>query len=144
MANYIIKRKSVKLKIKKIKRIDGYKLNPNIKNVKMVSIESLSIENEKCIDILITKKIDKSFRKITALYLSIMDDNDATSGDITIALNEIERLKNIIAYKYKEYLNEELVLKYLKRISLFEKNLQDKLNVLRLTEEMMWNKTKGR
>ena len=144
MASYLIKRKSVKLKISKIKRVDGYTLNPNIKNAKMVSIESLSIENQKCADILLAKKIDKNFRKIMALYLRAMDNDDASSGDVAIALDEVERFKNLIAYKYQEYLSKELALKYLKRITLFEKNLQEKLNILRLTEEMMWNQSKGR
>lgn len=144
MANYIIKRKKVKIKISKIKRISGYTLNPNIKNNKMISIKKLNLENQKCIDILLDKKISQSFRKIVTLYLNIMDNNDASSGDIGIALNEIEHFKNIIAYKYEQHISKELTLKYLKRIALFEKNLKDKLNIIRMQEELIWNNNRGR
>lgn len=144
MANYIIKRKKVKIKISKIKRISGYTLNPNIKNNKMISIKKLNLENQKCIDILLDKKISQSFRKIVTLYLNIMDNNDASSGDIGIALTEIEHFKNIIAYKYEQHISKELTLKYLKRIALFEKNLKDKLNIIRMQEELIWNNNRGR
>lgn len=139
MANYIIKKTTVKIKIKKFKKGEGYTLNPHIKNNKMISIERLTIENQKCIDILLNKKIAQNFRKIMALYLSIIENDDATSGDVEIALNEIEHFKNIIAYKYEQHISKELMLKYLKRIALFEKNLRDKLNILMIQEKIYLN-----
>ncbi len=142
MAEYIIKKKYKKLKINKINRVEGYELNPKIKNKKMISIESLIIENQSCTNNLIQKKLNKNFRDLMTLYLQAMNSDD--DGDVEIALSEIERIKKIITYKYQEKMSKELILKYLKRLSLFEKNLKEKENLLRLNEELMWNKGKAR
>ena len=142
MAEYIIKKKYKKLKINKINRVEGYELNHKIKNKKMISIESLIIENQSCTNNLIQKKLNKNFRDLMTLYLQAMNSDD--DGDVEIALSEIERIKKIITYKYQEKMSKELILKYLKRLSLFEKNLKEKENLLRLNEELMWNKGKAR
>ena len=130
MAEYIIKKKYVKLKISKLSQVDGYELNPNIKNKNMISIKALRIENQTCTNNLLSKKLNKSFRDLITLYLQAMNSDD--DGDVKIALDEIARIKKIVAYKYQEKMSKELILKYLKRLSLFEKNLKEKENLLRL------------
>ena len=142
MAIYIMKRQTIKLKVNKLKPTPVYTLKPNIKNAQMVKIKSLNIASPKCADILIAKKLDKDFRKIMAIYLQAIDSDD--SGNIAIALNEITRLKEIIMLKYQENMSKELLSKYLKRLALFEKNLQEKQRILTYAAEIFWNKPKSR
>lgn len=142
MAMYIIKRQRIKLKVNKLKPSKIYTLKPNIKNTKMISINSLNIASQKYVDVLLAKKLEKSFREIMTLYLQAIDSDDCSG--IIIVLNEIEKLKQIILLKYQKNISKELYLKYLKRLTLFEKNLKEKLNILQMTEELIWNNTKSR
>ena len=136
MENYIIKKRN---KNKKISKFDfeetGYVFKPNIKSKNLIEITNLSILNVELTNVILNKKLDKSFRKLARIILSVLKDEESNSGDILIALDELAKEKSIITRKYKEYLKKEERDKYLKRLNLLEAQLKEKLFYLNLIEE---------
>ncbi len=139
MEKYVIKKRNKNKKLSKFDFLEeGYVFKPNIKNANLIEISSLSIINSKITNSILTKKLDKSFRRLAALILSVLKDDDATSGDVAIALNELTKEKSVVQRKYKEYLKKEEQEKYLKRIKVLEGQLKEKLLYLKLEEERVY------
>ena len=84
---------------------------------------------------ILKRKIDKSFRRLAAIILSVLKDDDTTSGDVIIALDEIAKEKSIIRNKYKEYLEKAEQEKYLKRLKVLETEVKEKIVELKIREE---------
>lgn len=136
MEKYIIKKKNKNKKLNKFNfEEEGYVFKPNIKNTNLIQISNLSLTNLEMTNCILKKKLDKSFRKLAALILSVLNDEDTTSGNIVIALNELTKEKSVVARKYKEYLKKEEQEKYLKRLKVLEGQLKEKLVYLKLEEE---------
>lgn len=141
MERYIIKKRNKNKKIVKINLDNGYVFTPNIRSKDLVSIRHLSIFNTEMTNFILKKKLDKSFRKLASLILNVLNDDDTTSGEIAIALNELTKEKSVVAYKYKEYLKKEEQEKYLKRFKVLEGQLKEKLMYLKLEEEKIFHES---
>ena len=91
------------------------------------------------IDIILSKKIDKNFKRLAAItYDVINSDDDNTSTDATIALDEIAKLRSIILNKYQKFLEKEKEKKYIKSLRILENELRAKIvyiNTLNSLEE---------
>lgn len=139
MKYYVIKKKNKNKKLNKFNfEEEGYVFKPNIKSPNLIQMNRLSITNLEITNSILTKKLDKSFRKLAALILSILKDEDATSDSAAIALNELTKEKSVIQRKYKEYLKKEEQEKYLKRLKVLEGQLKEKLVYLKLEEEKIY------
>lgn len=135
MAVYLVKRKNKNKKILKFVYDDcGYEFKPNIHNENLIQITNLYLLDEYSVSRILIKKQEKSFRRLAAIALSVITDEDATTGDALIALDEIARLKNIILKKHKEYLKKEEQDKILKRLKVLENDLKVRLEVLQNEE----------
>ena len=133
-----------KNKYKKIKKIfgdqDDYEFKPNIRNNKFIQINNLRLSDEMLIKKILLKKQENSFRRLTAICLSVLEDEDATSGDAIIALDEVARQKGIIIKKYQKYLKSKETDKMLKRLKVLEKDLKDRLIYLQEEEEKIYSR----
>ncbi len=136
MEKYIIKKKNKNTKLYKFDfKKDGYVFKPNIKSTNLIQVSNLSITNLEMTNSILKRKLDKSFRKLASIILRLLQDDDSTSGDIVIALNELTKEKGILNYKYQEYLKKEELEKHLKRLKILEGQLKEKLVYLQLKEE---------
>lgn len=135
MAVYLIKRKNRNKKIIKFVYDDcGYEFKPNIHNANLIQISNLYLLDEASVSRILIKKQEKSFRRLAAITLSVINDEDATSGDALIALDEIARLKSVILKKYQRYIKREEQDKILKRLKVLENDLKVRLEVLQNEE----------
>ena len=140
MAVYLLKRKNKNKKILEFFYEDsGYEFKPNIQNDKLVKISNLYVIDEFLINKILIKKINKSFRRLAAISLSVINDDDATTGDAIIALDEIAKQKSIILKKYQKFLFKEEQDKILKRLKVLEKDLKERLIELQ-TEEKSYSR----
>lgn len=136
MAVYIIKKKNKNKKIVEFIYEDcGYEFKPNIQNKHLIQISNLYILDEKLINKILVKKVEKSFRRLAAIALSVINDEDTTTGDAIIALDEVAKQKSIIIKKYKKYLKKEQEEKILKRLKVLEKDLKERLEMLQNEEK---------
>lgn len=128
MAVYVLKKKTKKKRLVKFDYEScGYEFKPNIKKEHLIQVDHLCIVDENLISKILTKKQEKSFRRLTAITMSVLEDDDATTGDAIIALDEVAKQKSIILKKYQQYLKKEEEEKMLKRLKVLEKNLKTRL-----------------
>ena len=88
-------------------------------------------------------KIIKKYNLLIKIIYDLISSDDTTSGDVLAAYTELDRIRNIMLYKYHEYLRKEFVDKYLKKLYVLEMELK-KVHVMELTEEIEENRGKGR
>ena len=96
--------------------------------------------NETLIQGLLEKQYEKSFRKLAAITYSVVNDEDATSADAIIALDEIARQKSRLIRQDKEYLQAKEEEKLLKRFKMLENELKARLVVLNSEEEKSYTR----
>lgn len=138
MGCYLIKKKNKAKRIVKFNYEEiGYQFKPNIKNPNLIKITSLTIPNTDISSPILENKLDKSFRKLASIILSVLNDEDTTTGDILIALDEVSKQKSIILNKYKDYLKKQTGEKYLKRLKVLEAELKQKLVYVQNKEEVL-------
>ena len=125
--NYILAKKNNNGEITFINysKIDGFKITPK-NNVDYPGIEINSMFIIKPIFI---EKILKRKNKIKLNYYLnyIMDEADDSDGDIMEVLDNIERYKGIIEYKYRKYLDDKYINLLNKKLNLVERKIKAKL-----------------
>ena len=124
MDNYILKKKEEKAKITKYNpNMDGY-------NFKSHHSNSLNIN-----EVLISKP-DLVYKRLVMIVLSIMHASDSTEGDCIIALDEVNRLKNILLHNYHKKLKIEKEALFLQQLDSLEMQLHQKISNIRAFREM--------
>ncbi len=139
MSSFLIKKHDEEIDIVKLSiNNDGYDFRPRITHTD-ADINKITIFNYSMIDIILSKKIDKNFKRLAAItYDVINSDDDNTSTDATIALDEIAKLRSIILNKYQKFLEKEKEKKYIKSLRILENELRAKIvyiNTLNNIEE---------
>lgn len=125
--NYTIARKNNNGEIAFINysKLDGYRITPK-NNVEYPGIEvnSIFIIKPKFIE-----KVIKRKNKIKLNYYLnyIIDESDDDSSNLREVLDNIERYKGIIEYKYRKYLDDKYINLLNKKINLLEKKIKTKL-----------------
>lgn len=137
MEKYILKQKKKKKKIVNwnISSTSGYQFKPNIRNPKLIKINCLTIDDKNITTPILCKKMESSFRKLASFVLQIMNDEEASSGDVLIALTEVTKQKSIILTQYKEYLKKKEYDHFLKRLKVLEMELKEKQLFIGLKRE---------
>lgn len=123
MKNYMIAKSNYNGEIVFINydKIGGFEFNP--KKTNGISVNSLIIIKPTFIEKIIKKKIE---RRLNYYLRYLMETSDDDSTDFRQALNDISRFKEIIKYKYQQYLDDKYINILLKRIKLVEKELKEK------------------
>lgn len=136
LKSYVVKKKNKNKKISKFKiKTEGYEFKPNVRKENLIKIDSLTIYNLEMIERLLEKKIEISFRKLTKLVLSEINDEDGNQGGVCIALNELTKLKSVLMNEFKAFIKKMDYDKYMKRLKLYEKELKNKLIFLEEKEK---------
>lgn len=141
MNSYILKNDDDEKKVLLYKEKTGYSFSPKkgYKRVKKITV----LDKNMVSGILEDKVIKYYERLIRIIYSLITNGDDTTSGDVLMAYTEIDRLRNIIMYKYHEHLRKEFITKYLKKLYVLELELK-KVHVLELTQEIEEERGKSR
>lgn len=135
MTGYIIKKKNRNKKIVQFDfQAEGYAFQPHIKNENFIQVSELYVLDETFIHGIILRHFAKSFRRLAAITYSVVNDEDSTSADAIIALDEVAKQKTLLIRKDKEYLTKKEEEQMVKRLKMLERELKDKLVVLRKTE----------
>jgi len=133
---YQIKKKNKFKKIVKNNTQDGFSFKPNFKKDNTIKITNLTIYNEECINTLLKQKINKEFKKVASIIIPLLNEDDAGTGDIAIALNELSKHKENLMHKYRKYLSNKEYEMELKRIKVLETELKNKLITIKEQEDV--------
>ena len=97
---------------------------------KMVIIKPSMIEK------ILKRKIRKKLDLYLKLIIKFIESEDSDSGDtLREALNDLTRYKSIIKHKYMKYLDEKYLKLLIKKISILEYELNNKLAQVEVYEE---------
>lgn len=125
MKNYMIAKSNYKGEIVFINydKLDGYKISPKKLKTPGISVKSLIIIKPSFIEKVLKRKLKI---KLEYYLKYLIDINDDDSTDFREALNDIERFKETIKYKYQKYLDDKYIHLLLKKITLIQKELREK------------------
>ena len=133
MNSYILKNDDEEKKVLLYKEQTGYSFSPK-KGYK--KIKKITVLDADMVSGILEDKIAKAYnRLLKIIYSLIMAGDETTSGDVLVAYTELDRIRNILLYKYNQYLKKEFVEKYMKKLYVLELELK-KVHVLELTEEI--------
>lgn len=110
-------------------KYDGIKVN------KMVVIKPSMIEK------VLKRKIKRKLDLFLKLMIRYIEEDDGTNGDVLReALNDLTRYKEIIAYKYRKYLDAKYLNALFKKIAILEYELNSRLMLQNQYEEEVTNR----
>ena len=141
MNSYILKNDDKEKKVLLYKEQTGYSFSPK-KEYKRV--KKITVLDADMVSGILEDKIVKAYNRLLKIvYDLIVAGDETTSGDVLVAHTELDRIRNILLYKYKQYLKKEFVDKYMKKLYILELELK-KVHVLELTDEIEEERGKSR
>ena len=147
MAGYLINKSHHDESVVSIKELDGYIFRPKTNKDSYIKVNQVTIVDRVMIDKILTMKFEKSFKKVVALALSVINNDDADEGDATIVLGEVELVREILLNRYQKFLSYEKEQLFLKKLRLIENELRMKqVSIKRKAQimEMQEEKTRSR
>ena len=106
-------------------------------------VKKITVLDKDMVSSILEDKIVKKYNLLIKIIYDLITSDDTTSGDVLATYTELDRIRNILLYKYNEYLRKEFIDKYLKKLYVLELELK-KVHVMELTEEIEETKGKGR
>lgn len=123
--------------VEAFERLKGYSLSPkkDFKYDDMIKVTKVTIDNPELIKAFVEKKCKRNMDKILTILSLVSDNDDATDGSpLMLALNEIEKFRQLLIYKYQEYLSSKEYHKLLKKLEILSEEIKLRIN-LKLYEE---------
>ena len=131
----VVKNKDEKMiKYFEYDKLKGYKITPN-KNIKFedaINVDTMILISPSLIEKMVEKKVK---RKLTYLinmmsYICDSDDDNNTADGLFFALNEVEKFRNELYNKYKNYIKEEKMALLDKKLAILEDELKLRLKYI--------------
>ena len=116
--------------------IKGYKFNS-----KSESIKSITLVNNKMVNKVVDKKINMMFQRLLMIVNDAFNSDDNPTGT-AIALDEIALVRSTILNKYHKLLDEKKEELYLKKLSLLEQEMYDKMVIYQYDNYKTSNKSR--
>ena len=77
MASYLINKKHQDESVVSIKELEGYQFKPRATKDSYIKVDRVTIVDRVMIDKILTMKFNKSFKKVVALAMQVINDEDA-------------------------------------------------------------------
>ena len=140
MSSYVLKNSDEEKKVLLYEEKTSYSFSPKkgYKRVKKITVLDQGILSK-----ILEEKVTKSYNKLIKIIYDLINSEDTTSGDILVTFTEIDRIKDILLYKYNKKLKKEFIDKYLKKLYLLEQELK-KININTYDNFLKESKGKGR
>lgn len=110
-------------------KLKGFNVKPkhNASFEDMINVEEMVIINPSLIEKLVNKKCKRTFEKILTMLSVIYEEDDgADDAPFMLALDEIERFKNLIINKYKDYIEEKEYKLLLKKLEILKNEVEQR------------------
>lgn len=111
-------------------KISGYKFTPK-NNVRYdgVKVNSIVVINPSMIEKILKRKIKNKLDLYLKLIVNFIEEDSGNSGAYREALDDLSKYKSVVIHKYKKYLDEKYLKILLKKISVLEYELSQKMNI---------------
>jgi len=122
---YVLTKNDNKMNLYSINTIDGYSFKPKNKP-NVLSVNKVIVLDPKLVDSILTVKFNSRFNKLLKLVTFILNNEDTSSSDTALALDEVALLKSILLNRYQKFLSQEKELLFLQKLRLIENKLRAK------------------
>ena len=140
MSSYVLKNSDEEKKVLLYEEKTSYSFSPK-KGYKRV--KKITVLDQEILSKILEEKVTKSYNKLIKIIYDLINSEDTTSGDILVTFTKIDRIKDILLYKYNKKLKKEFIDKYLKKLYLLEQELK-KININTYDNFLKESKGKGR
>ena len=146
---YVIVKKPKKqtITVEEFENIKGYTVSPkkDFKYENMVKVKKFTIDNPDLIKDFVDKKCKRNMTKVLTILSFVNENDDGSEGSpLMLALNEIEKFKQLLIYKYQEYLSKKEYREYLKKLEILTNEIKLRLSVLKEEEMLDYGRRGGR
>ena len=134
---YVVKKKNKIFDVINLEYpIKGYKFNSKSDDVK-----SITLVDSKLITKVVDIKVNTMLNRLLMIVNDAFNSDDNPTG-VTIALDEIRMVKTAIYNKYNKLLDDRKKELYLRKISLLEQEMYDKMVIYQLDNYKTSNKSR--
>lgn len=113
-----------------LEKINGYQVKPkNQCNYKNIKVNSMVIIKPSFIEKVLKKKIKRKLEYYLNYIMNLADD-DSDDDNCRLALDELERYKETVEYKYRKFLDDKFINLLQKKITLIEHEIKMKLQTV--------------
>ena len=127
---YIVENKKIKYKLtdkKALSSLEGYPFGRKSHKIAGVEVIGLTICNKKLVHPIVKKQVDKKYQKLINLLTELLISDDESGTPLMEALNQIEKFRQMIKNKYRDYLTKKDLEMMSKQLSLLQKQAKEKL-----------------
>ncbi len=127
-------------------KLKGFNVKPksSVSFEDMINVNEMIVINPSLIEKLVDKKCKRTFEKILAM-LSVVYEDDDNDDDTPymLVLDEIERFKNLIINKYKDYIEKAQYEILLKKLEILKEEVELRRKAI-LERQITYNSRKGK
>ena len=145
---FILQKKPMKkaITVEEFETLKGLSVSPkkDFKFDGMINVSKVTIDNPDLIKTYINKKCNRNMDKILKILKLLFDDESGDPSPAMLALNEIEKFRQLIINKYQKYMSKKEYNILIKKLEILELEVTERLKyIYTLTLEEQKNK-KGR
>ncbi len=146
---YVIVKKPKKqtITVEEFENLKGYTVSPkkDFKYENMIKVKKITIDNPDLIKDFVDKKCKRNMTKVLTILSFVNENDDGSEGSpLMLALNEIEKFRQLLIYKYQEHLSKKEYREYLKKLEILTSEIKLRLSVLKEEEMLDYGRRGGR
>lgn len=127
MSNFILNSNEDEKVIAQLKITEGYSFSPKKQISQYTKIKKVSLYDEEKIRIIIVRQYSKKYARLAKIIQDLIESDDATESDFMICLDEIEKLKSVLMYKYERLLKTQVYEYFLNDLFFLEKVIRERV-----------------
>lgn len=122
------KKKKIKNKKVQLLDFDGFIMTSrsNQFHIEGQNIKDVKIINRKLANPIVFNKVNKKYKKLIRLLTDLLVSDDDTGESASIVLDEIEKFRQEVKNKYRDYLNKKELELMAKQLALLQKEAKSK------------------
>lgn len=122
---YILSKNDEKLSLYSTPNFEGCEFKPK-KDKTIISVNKVLVVDKSLTDNILSIKFNDKFKALLKYAMYVINDEDATSTDTAIVLDEVAMLKGILLNRYQKFLSKEKERLFLEKLRLIENQIRSK------------------
>lgn len=122
---YILSKNNEKLSLYSTPHLEGCEFKPK-KNKTIISVNKVLVVDKSLTDNILSIKFNDKFKALLKYAKYVINNEDATSTDTAIVLDEVAMLKGILLNRYQKFLSKEKERLFLEKLRLIENQIRSK------------------
>ena len=126
-------------------KLKGFSVKPkhNATFEDMINVEEMILINPSLIEKLISKKCSRIFDKVVKMLSVVSEDEDDSDSGYMLILDEMERFRNLLVNKYKNYMEEKEYELTMKKLDLLKEEIEHRRSSLIESLDVEYKKGKS-